>query len=126
MTRCLILLSLVTLLAAPARAADDWTTATFADSPDAVYASALRVLMLHHKVEAKDPEQRIVRFHVGATAWSWGYNIGLLLEERQGGGTVATVAIEKSGGSALSWGSGQKEVKKIWAWIAEDLRKRGR
>lgn len=126
MTRFLTLLSLVALLAVPVRAADDWTTTTFDESPDAVYASAVRVLMLHHKVEAKDPVERIVRFHVGATTWSWGYNIGMVLEERPSGGTSATVAIEKSGGSAMSWGSGQKEVKKIWKWIAEDLRKRGR
>lgn len=71
--------------------------------------------------ESKDADNRTVRFHIGTTAWSWGYHMGLRVEPQPNGTSVAKVAIEKSGGPALSWGSGKKEVRKISEWIEEDL-----
>jgi hypothetical protein len=104
-----------------AASAQDWRTRQFASSPDDVYKSAVRVIGLHHEIESKDPENRVVRFHVGTTAWSWGYNIGLVVEPQPNRTSLARVAIEKSGGPALSWGSGKKEVLKIFRWIGDDL-----
>jgi hypothetical protein len=101
--------------------AQDWRTKQFASPADDVYKSAVRVIALHHEIESKDPENRVVRFHVGTTAWSWGYNIGLVVEPQPNGTSLAKVAIEKSGGPALSWGSGKKEVLKIFRWIGDDL-----
>lgn len=101
--------------------AQDWRTKRFASPADDVYKSAVRVIGLHHEIESKDPENRAVRFHVGTTAWSWGYNIGLVVEPQANGTSLAKVAIEKSGGPALSWGSGKKEVLKIFRWIEDDL-----
>jgi hypothetical protein len=101
--------------------AQDWRTKQFASPADDVYKSAVRVVGLHHEIMSKDPENRTVRFHVGTTAWSWGYNIGLVVEPQPNGTSLAKVAIEKSGGPALSWGSGKKEVLKIFRWMGDDL-----
>ena len=101
--------------------AQDWTSKRFASSPDQVYKSAVRVIALHHEVKSKDAEIRIVRFHIGTTAWSWGYNVGLLCEPQSNGTSLVKVAIEKSGGPAFSRGSGKKEILKIFRWMEDDL-----
>lgn len=102
-------------------AAQDWRTKQFASPADDVYKSAVRVVGLHHEIMSKDPENRIVRFHIGTTSWSWGYNMGLLVEPQPNGTSLVKVAIEKSGGPAFSWGSGKKEILKIFRWMGEDL-----
>jgi hypothetical protein len=101
--------------------AQDWRTKQFSSPADSVYKSAVRVIGLHHEIESKDPENRVVRFHVGTTAWSWGYNIGLTVEPQTDGRSLARVVIAKSGGPAMSWGSGKKEVLKIFRWMEDDL-----
>ena len=98
-----------------------WTTKRFASPADDVYRSAVKVIALHHEIKSKDPENRVVRFHVGTTAWSWGYNVGLSVEPESNGTSLVKVAIEKSGGPAFSWGSGKKEVLKILRWMEDDL-----
>jgi hypothetical protein len=47
--------------------------------------------------------------------------MGLVVEPGPNGTSTASVAIEKSGGPALSWGSGKKEVRKIFRWIDDEL-----
>lgn len=101
--------------------AQDWKTKRFASPPDDVYKSAVKVIALHHEIKSKDPENRVVRFHVGTTAWSWGYNVGLSVEPQSNGTSLVKVAIEKSGGPAFSWGSGKKEVSKIFRWMEDDV-----
>ena len=101
--------------------AQDWRTKQFASPADDVYKSAVRVVALHHEIESKDPENRVVRFHIGTTAWSWGYNVGLQVVPQQNGTSLVKVAIEKSGGPVFSWGSGQKESLKIFRWMGDDL-----
>jgi hypothetical protein len=81
----------------------------------------VKVIALHHEIKSKDPENRVVRFHVGTTAWSWGYNIGLSVEPQSNDTSLVKVAIEKSGGPVYSWGSGKKEVLKIFRWMEDDL-----
>jgi len=102
--------------------AEDWSTKRFPSPPDDVYKSAVKVIGLHHEIMSKDPENRVVRFHVGTTAWSWGYNMGLSVEPQSNGTSLVKVAIEKSGGPVFSWGSGKKEVLKIFRWMEDDLR----
>jgi hypothetical protein len=101
--------------------AQDWRTKQFASTADDVYNSAVRVIALHHEIESKDPGNRVVRFHIGTTAWSWGYNVGLRVDPQPNGTSLVKVAIEKSGGPVFSWGSGQKEISKIFRWIGDDL-----
>ena len=101
--------------------AQDWTTKRFASPANDVYKSAVKVIALHHEIKSKDPENRVVRFHVGTTAWSWGYNMGLSVEPQSNGTSLVKVATEKSGGPAFSWGSGKKEVLKIYRWMENDL-----
>jgi hypothetical protein len=89
----LLALGIITTLSLAAFA-QDWRTKRFASPADDVYKSAVRVIGLHHEIESKDPENRVVRFHVGTTAWSWGYNIGLAVEPQANGTSLAKVAIE--------------------------------
>jgi hypothetical protein len=79
------------------------------------------VIALHHEIKSKDSESRVVRFHIGTTAWSWGYNVGLSVEPQSNGTSLVKVGIEKSGGPAFSWGSGKKEILKIFRWMEDDL-----
>ncbi|PYV10681.1 MAG: hypothetical protein DMG23_06860, partial [Acidobacteria bacterium] len=61
------------------------------------------------------------RFHIGTTAWSWGYNVGLTVEPAGDKTSEGRVAIEKTGGAVFSWGSGKKEINKLWGWIEEEI-----
>ncbi|HLM81404.1 MAG TPA: hypothetical protein VK302_12340 [Terriglobales bacterium] len=115
----LLALSITTL--SLVASAQDWRTKQFAAPADDVYKSAVRVIALHHEIESKYPENRVVRFHVGTTAWSWGYNVGLRVDPQPNGTSLVKVAIEKSGGPVFSWGSGQKEILKIFRWMGDDL-----
>lgn len=116
-------LVLLLLILSPLAMCQEWTQHEFSASPDQVYQAAVKVIGLHHEIKSKDPENHIIRFHVGTTAWSWGYNMGLSIEKESENKSSAKVAIEKSGGPAFSWGSGKKEVRKIFQWIEEELAK---
>jgi hypothetical protein len=119
--RKLVLAAMVITFSSVLLAAQDWTSKRFASPPDEVYKSAVKVIALHHEIKSKDPESRVVRFHVGTTAWSWGYNVGLSVEPQSNGTSLVKVGIEKSGGPAFSWGSGKKEILKIFRWMEDDL-----
>ena len=105
---------------APANA-QGWTQHKYSASPDEVYRAAVKVIELHHGIKSKDPDNRIIRFHIGMTSWSYGYNIGLSVEPERAGTSIAKTSIEKSGGPAFSRGSGKKEIQKIFKWIDEEL-----
>jgi hypothetical protein len=119
--RKLVLAAMVITFSSVLLTAQDWTSKRFASPPDEVYKSAVKVIALHHEIKSKDPESRVVRFHVGTTAWSWGYNVGLSVEPQSNGTSLVKVGIEKSGGPAFSWGSGKKEILKIFRWMEDDL-----
>jgi hypothetical protein len=119
--RRLVLATVVFTFSSVLLTAQDWTSKQFSSTPDAVYKSAVKVIALHHEIKSKDSESRVVRFHVGTTAWSWGYNVGLSVEPQSSGTSLVKVGIEKSGGPAFSWGSGKKEILKIFNWMEDDL-----
>lgn len=119
--RAVIFVALATLVFAGRLPGQDWTSKRFAFPADDVYKSAVRVISLHYEIKFKDAENRVIRFHVGTTAWSWGYNMGLTVQPQANGTSLVRVAIEKSGGPAFSWSSGKKEVLKIYRWMEDDL-----
>ena len=121
MKRHALLVVFTTMICAVSVAAQDWKQKQFLASADDVYQAAVKVIGLHHEIKSKDPDNRLIKFHVGTTAWSWGYNMGLSVEPQSDSTSLAKVAIEKSGGPAFSWGSGKKEVDKIFRWIEEEL-----
>ena len=115
---CLLLIS-----AAMASAAEEpeWAHAKFSQPPDKVFKVALESIERQkHRVEMQNEKDRTIKFHVGTTAWSWGYNMVLTVKP-DGTGSVCDVAIDRSGGKAVSWGSGKKEVEKIYHWMNEQL-----
>jgi hypothetical protein len=105
--------------------APDWSKRTFSAPPDQVFAAALdSIAVQHHEVKAKDPATGTVTFHVGTTAWSWGYNMILKVASTSDNRSDVTVEIARSGGKAVSWGSGKKEVEKIFNGIQNQLDKK--
>jgi hypothetical protein len=114
----------VVLFANPLLAQDapEWAKRDFDASVSKVYAAALRSIQLQkHEVQRSDPKAYAVDFHVGTTAWSWGYNMRLYVTEIDPEHSRVEIGILKSGGKVLSWGSGKKEVRKILAGIDAEL-----
>ncbi|MGB9463746.1 MAG: sulfur transferase domain-containing protein, partial [Candidatus Acidiferrum sp.] len=89
-----------------------------------MFAAALTsIAAQHHEVKSKDAANRLVTFHVGITAWSWGYNMILKVAPGENSTSDVSVEIARSGGKAVSWGSGKKEVQKIFNEIEKELAK---
>lgn len=100
----------------------DWAKRDYSAPADHVFAAALRSIQeQHHEVKSKDDGNRTVDFHVGTTAWSWGYNMRLTVTPIDEAHARAIVELSRSGGKAVSWGSGKKEVRKILAGIDAEL-----
>jgi hypothetical protein len=103
----------------------DWAKRDYAAPADQVFAAALKSIQAqHHEVKSKDDAKRTVDFHVGTTAWSWGYNMQLAVTPVDSGHSRVVVGVSRSGKKALSWGSGKKEVRKILAGIDAELAER--
>jgi len=121
------LLAVALILAASVAAdesAPDWSKKTFAAPPDRVFAAALKSIEAqHHEVKSIDDATKLITFHVGMTAWSWGYNMVLKVVASANNGSDVSIEIARSGGKAVSWGSGKKEVLKIFAGIDKELTK---
>jgi hypothetical protein len=104
--------------------APEWSKRTFSAPADRVFAGALKSIEAqHHEVKSKDEANRVVNFHVGTTAWSWGYNMILKVVSAENNSSDVSIEIARSGGKAVSWGSGKKEVQKIFAGIEKELAK---
>ncbi len=102
--------------------APDWSKKTFAAPPDQVFVAALKsIAAQNHEVKSKDEVTKVISFHVGTTAWSWGYNMVLKVVPADNNSSNVSIEIARSGGKAVSWGSGKKEVLKIFAGIEKDL-----
>ncbi len=100
----------------------DWANREYDSPANKVYAAALKSIQLQkHEVQAKNESIYTVDFHVGITAWSWGYNMRLVVSPIAENHSKVTVGVLRSGGKAFSWGSGQKEVRKILAGIDAEL-----
>src|ERR1051325_8374666 len=114
--------ALMSVAAGICQQAPDWLKRTFAAPPDRVFAAALNsIAAQHHDIKAKDPATGAVTFHVGTTAWSWGYNMVLKVASASDNQSDVTVEVARSGGKAVSWGSGKKEVEKIFNGIQNEL-----
>jgi hypothetical protein len=105
--------------------AQDWTSRRFFSSADDVYRSAVKAIALRHDIKSNDRVGRVIEFHVGTTAWSWGYNMRLSVESESDKTSIVRLEIKKSGGRVLSWGSGRKEAFKIYRWMEADLMRPG-
>ena len=101
--------------AACQQAPPDWAQREFNAPADKVFAAAVKSIEEQkHEIKKKDETARSIEFHVGLTAWSWGYNMVLTITPVDETHVRVLTAIKRSGGEALSWGSGKKEVKKIY------------
>ena len=120
-----LLIVLIVMLVAAVSFADDtpdWAKREFAGPADQVFAAALRSIQAQkHEVKSKDDASHSVEFHVGTTAWSWGYNMRLTVTAIDASHSKAEVTVGRSGGKTFSWGSGKKEINKIFAGIDAEL-----
>ena len=104
--------------------APDWSKRTFSAPTDRVFVAALKsIAAQHHEVKSKDEVNKVITFHVGITAWSWGYNMVLKVMPAENNTSNVSIEIARSGGKAVSWGSGKKEVRKIFEGIEKELSK---
>ena len=104
--------------------APDWSRKAFSAPADRVFAAALvSIAAQHHEMKSKDEVKRVVNFHVGITAWSWGYNMILQVTPGENNTSLVSIEIARSGGKTVSWGSGKKEVQKIFSGMEKDLAK---
>ena len=75
----------------------DWAKRDYSAPADQVFAAALKSIQeQHHEVKSKDDGNRTVDFHVGTTAWSWGYNMRLTvtpIDEAHARAVVGIMAI---------------------------------
>src|ERR1700730_5683674 len=102
--------------------APEWAKREYESPAIKVYAAALKSVQLQkHEVQTKNEKVYTVDFHVGVTAWSWGYNMRLVVRPVDEAYSTVTVGVLKSGGQVFSWGSGDKEVRKILAGIGAEL-----
>jgi hypothetical protein len=101
----------------------DWAVREYAAPADQVFAAALRSIQQQkHEMKNVDHQRMQVVFHVGITAWSWGYNMMLSVDAIDATHSKVLVAVQsKSGGNAFSWGSGKKEVRKILGGIDAEI-----
>jgi hypothetical protein len=107
----------------------DWAKRDYPASADKVFAAALiSIQEQRHEVKSRGDVEygrvngnRTVDFHVGITSYSWGYNMTLSVVPIDETHARATVAVSRSGGKVVSWGSGKKEVRKILAGIDAEL-----
>ena len=124
--RVLFLFLIITTTLATAQQAQpappDWAQRQFNAPADRVYAAALKSIQQQkHEIKKTDETAHSVEFHVGLTAWSWGYNMVLTVTPVDGEHSKVLTGIKKSGGDVFSWGSGKKEVNKIYGGIAAEL-----
>ena len=118
----LVVVSLSLTAAVIGQEAPDWARRDYPASADQVFAAALLSIQEQdYEVTSKDNVVRTVDFHAGITVWSWGYNMRLAVTTIDESHAKAIVGISRSGGKALSWGSGKKEVRRILAGIDAEL-----
>jgi len=100
----------------------DWAKRDYAAPVNQVFAAALKSIQRQgHEVKSTDEANHTIDFHVGTTAWSWGYNMRLSVTPMDEGHSRVVVGVARSGGKAVSWGSGKKEVRKILDGIDTEL-----
>ncbi len=119
MRKLTLLLSAIRVLASlswgqeqSAPPAPDWSKRTFSAPPGEVFAAALKsIAAQHHEVKSKDEANTVVRFHVGTTAWSLGYNMVMKVALGENNASDVSIEIARSGGKTVSWGSGKSRTK---------------
>ncbi len=123
-SRVLTLFLLLAFGVGAQEAPPDWSKKTFPAPPDQVFAAALNSIdAQRHEVKSKDEASGTIKFHVGITAWSWGYDMVLKIVPGENNTSNVSVEIARSGGKTFSWGSGKKEVEKIFKGIDKELTK---
>jgi hypothetical protein len=102
--------------------APSWASRKYDYPASLVYPAALKSIQAQkHEVQSENDKSYTVDFHVGITSWSWGYNMRLVVTPVAADRSQVTVGVLRSGGKVFSWGSGQKEVRKILAGIDAEL-----
>jgi hypothetical protein len=113
---------LLLVTACVAQETPDWAKREYDAPANQVYVAALKSIQVQkHDVQAKSQQTYTVDFHVGTTAWSWGYNMRLVVTPVAENHSTVTIGVLRSGGKVFSWGSGKKEVRKIFAGIEAEL-----
>lgn len=107
-----------------AEEAPDWARRDYAATAGQVFVAAGTYISLQQnefKVEKGANGKNTLYFHVGTTAWSSGYDMELTITPVDESHTRVVIGVTRPGGKTFSWGSEQKEVKKIFDGIDAEL-----
>ena len=103
----------------------EWARKTFSAPPGRVFDAALKsIAAQHYEIEAKNEENKTVRFTVGKSAFSWGYV--MVLSVLPGVGNTSDVSVEVTrlrgpDGKVSIVASGKKEVQKVLRGMKKEL-----
>ena len=107
-----------------AEEAPNWAKRDYAATSGQVFVAAGTYISLQHnafKLEKGANEKNTLHFHVGTSVRSSGYDMELTMTPIDESHTRVVVGVSRSGGKTFSWGSEQKEVKKILDGIDSGL-----
>ena len=95
---------------------------TFKAEPSQVYASALRSIASHHKVQYTDEKAGIISFKTGMSMSAVGLDCNASIRPGKGPGeTEMVINVQKTGGQMFAWGAGDRLAADIFKWVQEDL-----
>jgi hypothetical protein len=100
---------------------NSWTKQTFHASPDAVFSAARIAISKHHDITDIDLEHRTIYFRVGYSLFEWRYSMIASVESSGGESTVLTIIVDKSKRPSFSWGTGKREIRRIFKWTDHEL-----
>ena len=95
---------------------------TFKAETAQVYASALRSIASHHKVQYTDEKAGIISFKTGMSMSANGLDCNASIRPgKTQGETEMVVNVQKTSGQMFAWGAGDRLAADIFKWVQEDL-----
>ena len=124
MKRLILLLAAALSITVPLAAKETPNTleAQYAAPAERVFTAALASIQNErYEVRGRDELRRTIDFHVGVTALSWGYNMKLEVTPIDAAHARVVIAVTRTGGKIVSWGSGKKQAQNVLSGIEAEL-----
>ena len=116
-----LMVGLVTLAVLSVAATAKPKSHTFKAEPAQVYASALRSIASHHKVQFTDEKAGIISFKTGMSMSAVGLDCNASIRSGKGSGETEMIINVQKTGQMFAWGAGDRLAADIFKWVQEDL-----
>lgn len=93
-------------------------------TPEQVYASALRSIALHHKIQYTDEKSGVISFKTGLSMSAKGLDCNAIISKGKPGEAEMIINVQKTNGQVFAWGAGDRLAEDIFKWVQEDLDKK--